>query len=129
MSESHSTENTNPIEGILEDERVQQGIQTTRSFYERNRPAILLVATTVVLYKIEKRMVKKVVTKALKSEFDLAQIAYNKATAEIDASLMNAFLEGFDHAIGLVDDMVGGADKIKAVNIQDLLPRAFPRKR
>lgn len=46
----------------------QNVVTDYKNFYERNKPAIILGVATIVLYKVEKRMVKKVVTKALRQE-------------------------------------------------------------
>lgn len=53
-------------EFVSENPELGQNVQKAQNFYERNKPAILTAVGCVVLYKLEKRMVRKVVTKALR---------------------------------------------------------------
>lgn len=49
---------------------VQQAVQKSKSFYQENKPLVGMLILCVVVYKIEKRMVRKVVTQVFQSEME-----------------------------------------------------------
>lgn len=59
-------------------------VDQAKSFYERNKPLILTVVGTVVLYKIEKRMVKKVVAKAVQKDTLIVKEHLNQLTMAVE---------------------------------------------
>jgi hypothetical protein len=56
-------ESVNSARAIIYEPGTQEMVQDTKTFYQQNQTAILTVVACVVAYKIEKRMVNKVVAK------------------------------------------------------------------